>query len=293
MEEYLLDTEGNPQLDDDGKKILNPEWVAANKSYTLAPDEVDETGTLGGGGGGGFQPTPEAQAWHDEQVAGLVANKAKAVGQLKKIRTRNEELETENKDLKSELEDLKQQMLDGSGNFDAVEFEAKKKAVESLEQKIETLEAENAGLRKELDEVDMTAEISRAVGSHVKPDFQEYMSDKIRKFAKQNDQGRIYLMDENNQMEVTENGDPMTVEQFVTIRMRQKHGEMFIKDTSKPTGGAQPPGTPPTGKGNIFDKKNGWNATHQAMMLKNDPEKAKSLMRQAGFSEQRIAQRVG
>lgn len=96
MEKYLLDDDGNPLVDDTGKKIINPEWLAVNPGYTPAADES--------GHSGGFAPDAATQAWHDEQVAGLKRAQSKALQSNARNRKRAETAEARVAELEAELE---------------------------------------------------------------------------------------------------------------------------------------------------------------------------------------------
>ena len=264
-DEFLLDDEGNPILDENGDPIPNENYKPPSGST--------------------YEPDAEAKAWHDEQVAALTANRDKALRQLSTLRTKNEELETKNAELTTEMEGLRTAMQEG--DFDAAELQAQKDKVKAQTAKIEELEADKASLLKQVEEQGLVSEVNRAVSSNILPEFQEFLTEKVRKAAKQGKEGRIYVYDELGEMLINDNAEPMTVAQYVSTTIREKHPSMFVKEVSKPTGGAQPPGTTPPAN-NPFHKDS-INRTVQSTIIKNDPEKAKQMMRAAGYDAEKIA----
>ncbi|MEP1143504.1 MAG: hypothetical protein ABJH52_07275 [Henriciella sp.] len=283
MNKYLLDDNGTPIVDDDGKKILNPDWIAANKSYTLAADEVDQTGALGGST---YEPDAAAQAWHDEQVSGLKKAQSKALSSMAKQRTRAEAAEAEVARLTAENETLRK-----SGGTSDEDVQARidsevKSRVRTIEGERDEARTENATLKSELSKFRYEGRIESAMIGVVDPTQKFVAMNTLKALIKEDDKGKVTCYDQQGEIVVDNAGEPVSVEDFIKEDFRRSFGSLCVKDTSVTTNGTTD--TIPKSNGNNPFAKETMNRTVQHQMLKNDKAKAVKMMKQAGWDQSKI-----
>lgn len=316
MNKYLLDDDGNITLDENGNKVLNPDWVAANTSYTPAADEVDETGTLTPSAPGDFEPDDQALAWHNSQVEGLKQNQQKALGQLSKLRTRADTAETERDaaktalaefsavvgdmdpgDLKQRLEKLKQfeaGELENKGiNEDEILERGRKGAENRLQPQIDARDTEISNLKEKLSAKDAElhkfkydGRIQQASIGILKKGYETVGIAALKTMIKENDEGELECYDVNGDLAIDNLGVPLKPEEFISTVFTKAYPDLCVKDKAPDVSGAP-------GGGNGNRTKNPFasdtiNRTVQATIIKNDPEKARKLMRAAGYDTAKI-----
>lgn len=288
MNKYLLHDNGTPIVDDDGKKILNPEWVVVNKAYTVAADEVDQTGTLGSST---YQPDAAAQAWHDQQVAGLKKAQSKALSSMAKQRTRAETAEAEVKRLTAKNETLR-----NSGGTTVEDVQARidaevKSRVRTIEGERDAARTENATLKTELSKYRYEGRIESAMIGVVDPDQKFVAMNTLKALIREDTNGKVTCYDQHGEIVVDNAGDPVSVEDFIKDDFRRNFASLCVKDTSVTTNGTAD--TIPKTKGNNPFAKETLNRTVQSQLLKNDKPKAIQLMKQAGFDQATINRLAG
>ncbi len=288
MKKYLLADDSTPLLDEDGKKVLNPDWVAANTSYTVAADEVDQTGTLGGST---YTPDAEAQAWHNEQVAGLKKAQSKALSSMAKQRKRAEDAEERVTELEAENETLR-----NSGGTTDEDVQARidsevKSRIRTMEGERDAARAETAGLKVELTKYRYEGRIERAAVGVIHPEQQFAAMAVLKTLIKEDDKGNVTCYDQAGEIIVDNAGDPVTVEEFVKTDFRKAFPALCQKDQSISTNGTGD--KIPKAKGNNPFAKETMNRTVQAQLTKNDPVKATKLMKEAGYDQAKINRMLG
>lgn len=282
MEKYLTDEDGAILIDGGGKKVLNPEWLAANPNYTPAANEVDASG-----GGGGYTPDAEALAWHEAQVAGLKANQQKALASNAKYRKRAEAAQKEVERLEGEVESLRA-LAGGEGEIDPKEKVELLTKIGNLEKVRDTLTGQLDTAKDELHKYKYEGTIESAMSGLVKPGYQLAAKATLERLIKENEDGELECFNLDESPAINDmTGVPLTVKEFVSTVFAKSFPDMCVADSSLPTGpGGQKPGGGPKSD-NPFAKDT-MNRTVQSTMIKNDPAKAKQLMKAAGYDQAKI-----
>ncbi len=279
MEKYLLDDDGTPLLDESGNKILNPEWLAANPDYTPAADEA-------GDNYGGFVPDAETMAWHNDQVAGLKKAQSKALTTNAKNRQRAEAAEARVAELEAENERLR---ASGGNDDEAVKarIDAEVKSrVKVMEGERDAARSEVATLKGELSKYRYEGRIERAALGVVHPEQSFAAMATLKSLIKEDESGDITCYDTDGTIAMSNQGDPLDIEEFVTDVFRKRFPTLCQTDAGAPANGNN--GAPTTPKGKNPFAKESINRTIQAQIIKNDPARAKTLMKQAGYDERKM-----
>ena len=243
---------------------------------------------------------------------------------LKKVRIERKTIEKDKKNIAREFEEFKQQYSDidvdeykalkktheemqkkealrqqeeakKRGEWETLEaqlHERYKTEQESLSKKMEAqiIAKENklSEMNKRLNEYMVNNEISEAV-SNAKGKL-KILKPHIEPFVRVvEDDGEFVprVMNEKNEIRLNEDGEPMTVSQFV-LELRESPDfestgifEREIKKGGVDSEGNRSPSQSPSSK-NPW-KTDSINFTEQALILKNDPKRAEKLMREAGL----------
>lgn len=278
MEKYLKDSDGEILLDDNGKKILDPAWLATNPSYTPAADES---------GGGGYVPDAAAQAWHDQQVAGLKAAQSKALATVTKQRTKAETALKEVERLEAENAELRERLGSGEGAIDPKENMELETKVSNLERVRDTLQDDLATTKDELHKYKYEGAIDAAMTGIVKPGYQLAAKATLERLIKENKDGELECFNPDGSQAIHLNsGVPLTVKEFVNDVFAKDFADMCVADTSLPTRPGSKPGGSPKAD-NPFHKDT-LNRTVQSTIIKNNPSQARQLMKAAGYEASKI-----
>lgn len=284
----VLDENGEPVLDDEG----NP---------TYEEIEVDEDD---------IDLNDEQKAWHEEQVRGLKSANARVIDRKKKADQKNEKLQAELDEVKGQLEALKSTLGDDThdiGNrlkklkdFEAGLLEnsevdedeilargrsgAERKLqpqIEALQEKVNKLEKEKGSLQGEVLKFKYTGRLKSTLGGIIKPGYEVAALATIRDMTRYDEEeDDIIVTDIDGEQAYDTEGHPQSVEEYMEKIFPKRFPDMCIKvDESLSTNG--PKGRTKTKEKNPFSKEDR-NVTHQMQMVKNDPAKARKLMREAG-----------
>ena len=283
MEKYLLDDNGEPLLDDKGKKILNPEWLAANPNYSAAADES--------GGNGGYTPDAAAQRWHDQQVNGLKAAQQKALGSMSTQRPRAETAEKEVERLETENASLRERLGSGDGAMDPKEKMELETKVSNLERTVENLNGVLSTTKDELHKYKYEGAIDAAMIGVIKPGSEFVAKAALHKLIKENDDGELECFNPDGTPAVNlMTGIPLGVKEFISTEFAKSFPDLCARDESLPIG----PGGKKSGpKADNPFAKDTINRTVQGTILKNDPARAKQLMKAAGYDASKISRMMG
>ncbi len=270
MEKYLKNADGSFQLDENGNKILNPDYVEPS----------------------GFEMTPEIQAHIDAQIAGLKRSLATAQNSVATFKTSGEAAEARATAAETALTELREKISSGD-----IEIEAKEKLVfetriDQLEGERDRLQTENTGLKDELHAYKYTGRIERASTGIIKKQYAVPAQATLKQLIKEDDDGtlRCYKPDGTPALDLN-TGDPMSVEDFMTEVFVKEYPELCVADAALPNGEGPKPGTSPSGN-NPFAKES-MNRTVQSQLIKNDKPKARALMAAAGYDEAKIERLAG
>lgn len=299
MDEWLLDENGEPILDDDGNKIPNPDYTPP----------------------GEYQPDEAAKKWHEDAVAGLKANQRKALGNLDKHRKRADEAEAElgtlktqwaefsaiigdmdADDLKARLEKLKQYEageLENKGIDEDEILERGRKGAEmrykpqldAKDKEIATLKEENAGLKDELHKFKYDGRIQQASIGVLKKGYESIGLAALKTMIREGDDGELVCFDSNGELAIDSHGLPLKPEEFVSTYFTKEYPDLCVKDTAPEVSGG-PGGSGAKKTSNPFSKE-GMNRTVQTQLIANDPDKARKLMRAAGYDAAKIRRLLG
>lgn len=279
MEKYLLDDNGSPILDENGKNVLNPEWLAANPDYTLA---VDESGISSGG----YTPDAATQAWHDAKVAGLKRAQSKALQSNAKNRKRADVAEARVKELESELETAR-----ANGGGDEASIQARidtevKNRIRVMETERDEARSQVSTLKSELSQYRYEGRIERGALGVVHPDHKYAAMATLKSLIKEDANGEITCYDTDGNIAMNNQGDPLEIEDFIHNVFRKSFPSLCQTDTGAPAHGNNGAITAP--KSNNPFAKDSLNRTHQSQLIKNDPAKAREFMKQAGYEPKKI-----
>ena len=284
MDKYLKDENGVILLDESGKKVLNPSWLAANSGYTPTADEIDQSSTSNESG---YQPDAEALAWHEQQVAGLKSAQAKALSAMSKQRTRAETAEKDVVRLEGENESLRERLGSGEGALDPKEKMDLESKVSNLERVRDTLQGELTSTNAELHKYKYEGAIDAAMTGLVKPGYQIAAKATLERLIKENEDGELQCFNPDGSEAINlMTGTPLTVQEFVSDVFAKTFPDMCVADSSLTTGLASKPGGTPKAD-NPFHKDT-LNRTVQSTMIKNNPTQAKHLMKAAGYDAAKI-----
>lgn len=283
MNKYILDDNGEPMLDADGKKMLNPEWVAANPNYTASADES--------GGNGGYTPDEAAQKWHNQQVAGLKANNGKLLGQATKSRKRAETAEKEVERLEAENASLRERLGSGDGALDPKEKMELETKVSNLERTVENLNGVLTTTKDELHKYKYEGAIDAAMIGVIKPGSEFVAKAALHKLIKENEDGELECFNPDGTPAVNLfTSTPLSVKEFISTEFAKSFPDLCVADSSLPTG----PGGKKSGpKADNPFAKDTMNRTVQGTIIKNDPSRAKQLMKAAGYDQTKINRLMG
>lgn len=282
MNKYLLGNDGQPRLNAAGHKILNPDWLAANPDYAPAADEVKEGST--------FTPDAAAQQWHDEQIEGLKRNQQRALTQLNKAKERATTAEAERDQLAAENAELKA-TLDSAGSSNE-ELKATLEKKHEIHAKNMQTELDKANqtittLKAELSEHRYDGRIKSASVGVIRKGYEGPALSALKGMIKETESGDVICHDANGQELLDNQGDYLTVEDFVSGYFRKLYPDLCQKDVGADDSG-DPTNRGASGEVNVFKEGEHFNRTHQFQMIKNDPNKARSLMKRAGYSESKM-----
>lgn len=264
---------------------------------------------------GGYAPDAEAQAWHDGQVAGLKKAQSKALTNMGKQKKRADaaearvaELEAENEalratigddghDLEERMEKLRLfeagQLKDKGINEDDILERGRKGAERKYAPQIEAKDAQLAALQSKVDELESSNKTYRYDGrlktasiGVIAPGYEVPGMATLKALVTENEDGDLECRDKSGEIVWDNNGHLMPLEDFLRDVFRVQFPNLCAKDTAITTNGA--PGAPKSKTPNPFVKETR-NALAQAQLIKNDPDKARKLMRAAGFDDAKIA----
>jgi hypothetical protein len=284
MDKYILDDNGEPILDENGKKILNPAWLAANPNYVAAADEVNQ----GGGPAAGFEMTAEIQAWHDEQVSGLKKAQSKALQSNAKNRTRANDAEARVAELEAENQRLRES---GGGGEDEAAIQARidtevKNRVKVMEGERDAARAELATAKADLSEYRYEGRIKQAALGVIHPEQSFAAMATLKTLITEGADGDITCHDTDGTIAMNNQGDPLSVEEFVKDVFPKRFGYLCQTDTGAPANGNNGAIKPPKSNNPFAPETR--NRTVQATLIKNDPAKARQFMQQAGYEPSKI-----
>lgn len=262
---WLLDENGEPILDENGNKIPDPDYVAP----------------------GEYTPDAAAQAWHDEQVSGLKKNQAKALQSNAKNRKRAEAAEARVSELEAELEVARANSGGDDASIQARINGEVRNRIRIMENERDEARSQVSTLKSELSQYRYEARIERGALGVVHPDHKFAAMATLKSLIKEDkDTGEITCFDTDGNIAMTNQGDPLEIEDFISEVFRKSFPALCQTDTGAPANGNNGAITAPKTK-NPFAEDT-MNRTHQFQLIKNDPAKARELMKQAGYEPEKI-----
>ena len=262
MEKFLLDENGDPQLDDVGNPIPNPDYVEP----------------------GGYQPDDAAKAWFAAETKKITDARDRYKSQAEKHK---KSLDTAKTKIKG-LEDKLKRAEDGlSGANPDLEAEIKKKFSRELDEATVSnseLQTELDTVKAELHKLKYDGQINQHAIGVIKPNMTKAAMLTLKSYIRYNDEDEIECLDDEGEP-LYKGGDLMSIEDFINEEFPEMHPELCEGDSTRKVKGASTK-TPAKREGpNPFDRENGWNRTQQATMYKNDYPKAKQMAIKAGWPE--------
>lgn len=289
-------------------KTDNEELDEALLANLTDDDDIEE-------GASSYAPDAQAIAWYNQQVSGLKKAQARALASKKKESERANKAEsallTAQEDLQAMKDALGDSANDPSGLAERLrklrEFEtgalkasdideneilergrkgAERKAeldygpkIKLKDRQLAELTAERDALKSELHTYKYTGRLKGALTGVVKQGYDRVALAAMRDLTRVNDDGDLECFDTDGELAIDTNGTPMSPEEFAADVFRKRYPDLCIKDTTLPTNGTPTPMRP--------KEKNPWlkesrNRTMQAQIIKNDPERARKLIKAAG-----------